>query len=81
MELSCLDKYFIEYKKVFDSLDHETMCKLMRYYGIPGKFISIIKTTYKGMTCGVIYEEKTIDQLDVQTGVRQGSICHHFCSW
>lgn len=26
----------------------------MRHYGIPEQFISIIKTTYKGMTCRVV---------------------------
>ena len=28
----------------------ETMLKLMRHYGIPENFMSIIKTNFKGMT-------------------------------
>ena len=43
----------------------------MRHYGIPEKFISIIKTTYKGMTCRVLHERKTTDQFGVKTDVRQ----------
>ena len=41
---------FIDFEKAFDSLDRETIKKLMRHYGIPEKFISIIKTTYKSST-------------------------------
>jgi len=34
---------FVDYEKAFDSLDRNALWCLMRHYGIPGKFIRIIK--------------------------------------
>lgn len=36
---------FIDFDKAFDSVDHETLWKLLAHYGFPQKFISIIKST------------------------------------
>ena len=36
---------FIDFIKAFDSLDRDSLWKLMRHYGIPEKFIAIIKNT------------------------------------
>ncbi|KAL0165193.1 hypothetical protein M9458_040946 [Cirrhinus mrigala] len=35
---------FIDYEKAFDSVDRQTLWKLLRHYGVPKKFISLIKT-------------------------------------
>ena len=69
---------FTDFEKAFDSLDHETMWKLMRYYGILEKLISIIKITYKGMNCRVLHEGKTTNQFEVKTGMKQGCILSLF---
>ena len=37
---------FIDYEKAFDSVDRETMWKLLRHYGVPKKIISIILCTH-----------------------------------
>ena len=50
----------------------------MRHYGIPEKFILIIKTTYMGITCRVLHEGTTTDQFEVKTGLRQGCILSPF---
>ena len=34
---------FIDYEKAFDSVDRETLWKLLRHYGIPEKITSLIK--------------------------------------
>ena len=34
---------FIDYEKAFDSVDRETMLKLLRHYGVPKKIISLIR--------------------------------------
>ena len=65
--VTCLH-YFIDFEKTFDSLDRETTCKLMRHYGMPEKFISIIKTAYKRITCRILHEGKITYQFEVKTG-------------
>ena len=37
---------FIDYEKAFDSVDRETMWKLLRHYEVPKKIISLTKCTY-----------------------------------
>ena len=50
--------------------DHEALWKIMRYYGIPNKYISIVKATYKG--------REATEKYQVLTGVRQGCILSPF---
>lgn len=69
---------FRDVEKAFDSLDREAMWHLMRHYGIPQKFISVIKSTYNGMTCRVLHAENTTDKFDVKTCVREGCILSPF---
>ena len=38
---------FINYEKAFDSVDRETMWKLLRHYGVPEKIISLIRCTFQ----------------------------------
>ena len=35
---------FVDYEKAFDSLDRETLWKILRYYGVPAKLVNMIKT-------------------------------------
>ncbi|GFS19440.1 endonuclease-reverse transcriptase [Elysia marginata] len=35
---------FIDYEKAYDSLDRQTLRKLMRHYGIPQKLVNIVKS-------------------------------------
>ena len=42
---------FIDYEKAFDSVDRETMGKLLRHYGVPEKIISLIRCTFQDMSC------------------------------
>ena len=36
---------FVDYEKAFDSLDRDTLWKLLRHYGIPEKIITLIRNT------------------------------------
>ena len=38
---------FVDYQKAFDSLDRPFLWKLLAHYGIPQKFINIIKNSMK----------------------------------
>ena len=50
----------------------------MRHYGIPEKFIAIIKNTYEGMSFKVLREGTLTDKIKVKTGVRQGCLLSPF---
>ena len=69
---------FIDLVKAFDSLDRDSLWKLIRHYGIPEKFIAIIKNTYEGMSCKVLHEGTLTDKIKVKTGVRQGCLLSPF---
>ncbi len=65
---------FIDYEKAFDSVDRETLWKLLRHYGIPKKIVNLIKNSYEGMSCRVIHGGQLTDSFQVRTGVRQGCL-------
>ena len=44
---------FIDYQKAFDSVDRETMWKLLRHRGVPKKIISLIRCSFQNMSSGL----------------------------
>jgi hypothetical protein len=51
----------------------------MRHYGIPEKFIAIIRNTYTGMQNKVVHEGQLTEAFDIVNGVMQGSLsCHPY---
>ena len=69
---------FVEYEKAFDSLDRETLWKLLRHYGVPKKFINLIRNSYEGFSCRVVHEGQLTEKFEVKTGVRQGCLLSPF---
>ena len=63
---------FIDYEKAFDSVDRETIWKLLRHYGVPEKIISLIQYTFQGMSCRNAHAGQLSKSFGVRTGVRQG---------
>jgi trehalose-6-phosphate synthase len=47
---------FVDFEKTFDNLDREVLWNLMAHYGIPQKFINIIRNSYNNMQCRVIHD-------------------------
>ena len=45
---------FVDYEKAFDSVDRETLCKIMESYGIPPKLVRIVMAIYAGKQCAVV---------------------------
>ena len=74
---SSLYTVFVDFTKAFDSLDREVLCQLMRHYGIPEKFIAIIRNTYTGMQSKAIHEGQLTEAFDIATGVRQSHLLSH----
>jgi hypothetical protein len=50
----------------------------MAHYGIPQKFINIIRNSYNNMQCRIIHEGKLTESFDVKTGVKQGCLLSPF---
>ena len=69
---------FIDYEKAFDSVDRASLWRLLRHYGVPEKITSIIKNSYEGLNCRVIYRGQPTEAFQVQTGVRQGCLLSPF---
>ena len=69
---------FIDYEKAFDSVDRETLWKLLRHYGVPKKIISLIRCTFQDMSCKIAHAGQLSDSFEVKTGVRQGCLLSPF---
>ncbi|KAK2176630.1 hypothetical protein NP493_650g00027 [Ridgeia piscesae] len=69
---------FVDYEKAFDSLDRDTLWKLLQHYGIPDKLISLIRNSYEDMACRVVHAGQLTDSFVVKTGVRQGCLLSAF---
>ena len=65
---------FIDYEKAFDSVDRETIWKLLRHCGVPEKIISLIRCTYQDMSCRIVHA----CQLSRSIEVRQGCLLSPF---
>ena len=69
---------FINYEEAFDSVDRQTLWKLLRHYGVPVKIVSLIQYIYQDMGCRVVHAGQTSEQFQVKTGVRQGCLLSPF---
>ena len=65
---------FVDFKKAFDSLDRVTLWKLLRYHGLPNKFVNIIRNMYDGFSGQVICKGKLSAGFSIKTGVCQGCL-------
>ena len=63
--------HFIDFRKAFDSIHRDNMWKIMTYYGIPEKYVRLLKEMYNGTKCCVRLEQGTTNSFEVETGVRQ----------
>ena len=65
---------FIDFQKAFDSIDRETIWKLLQHYGIPPIYVNLIKQLYQEATCQIIHNGKLTEAFEMKTGVRQGCL-------
>ena len=52
---------FIDIKAAFDSIQRDSLWKLVESYGLPRKLITIMKNTYDGSTCCIKVDGEIID--------------------
>ncbi|KAK3780057.1 hypothetical protein RRG08_061825 [Elysia crispata] len=60
---------FIDFEKAFDSIDRDTLWKLLRHYGIPPKIVTLIQKMCDGTSCKVLHEGRLTDSFQIKTGV------------
>ena len=65
---------FIDFKAAFDSIQRDSLWKIVESYGLRRKLINIMKNTYDGSTCCVKVNDEMTDWFEVTTGVRQGCV-------
>ena len=65
---------FIDFSKAFDSIDRECLWKILGFYGIPKKIISIIKEMYNGSSAQVLVNGELTGKFEIKTGVKQGCV-------
>ena len=75
---SSLHVNFVDYEKAFDSLDRETLWKIVRHYRVPMKLVNMIKNSYEGMSCRVIHDGQLTNNFEIRIGVRQGLLLSPF---
>jgi len=54
----------IDFKKAFDSIDRESLWKILELYGIPAKYINIFKALYKNSSCCARTREGNTDMFN-----------------
>ena len=69
---------FVDFEKAFDSVDRDTLWKLLRHYGVPVKIVNIIRSSYEGLSCRVIHRGQPTEAFNMRTGVRQGCLLSPF---
>ena len=77
----CLDRKgqklyvaFIDFKKAFDSVNHEKLLDIAFKEGIRGKFFCALKVMYESLVSCVRVNNEFSDMFDCPVGVRQGCV-------
>src|SRR6218665_929203 len=66
---------FIDFKKAFDNVHRQSLCKIIKSYEIPQRIIDIIQNFYDGSRCAVVGHGGEVGEwFQLITGVRQGCV-------
>ena len=65
---------FIDYTKVFDSVDHNKLWKILQEMGIPDHLTCLLRNLYAGQEATVRTGHGTTDCFQIRKGVHQGCI-------
>ena len=69
---------FVDYEKAFDSIDRETLWKIMKAYGIQDKFIALVKAFYRNSRAAVLHGDGMSEWFEIKSGVKQGCVMSGF---
>jgi len=62
----------IDFKKAFDSVSHEYILEILKFFNYSDYMIKIVRTTMKKKIAGIITESGVIDFFEILCGVAQG---------
>ena len=65
-------------RRLSTRLDRESLWKLLCHFGVPMKFVNLIRNSYEGLSCRVVHEGQLTEKFEVKTGVRQGCLLSPF---
>lgn len=63
---------FIDFKKAYDSIDRNTLIRILKDLGLDNKTRTIIRQTLTNTTSKVKFRGEISDAFEIKTGVRQG---------
>ena len=63
---------FVDFRKAFDSVNHEVMWRILKARGVHPKLLALIKDLYSGSRARVTAHGTESGWFDIRTGVRQG---------
>ena len=69
---------FVDFKKVFDSINRSVMFPVLRHYGIQKAVVSAIQVLYTNSSSAVMVDGGISESFDVTTGVLQGDVLAPF---
>ena len=62
---------FIDFKRAFDSINHQTMFNILKAYGVPPRMLDAIKLCYQNLKAKVISLDGDTDILKIYAWVMQ----------
>lgn len=65
---------FWDLEKAFDSICRETLRKILAKYGVPSRFIAIIRVLHDNTSGEVIFRGTRFPPFPIKTGVKQGDV-------
>jgi len=65
---------FVDFRKVFDSVISEKLRAVMQGYGIPSKYVNIIRDLYDQSLRNILEGRRTSDWFEVRSGVKQDCV-------
>ena len=65
---------FVDLTKAFDTVSRAGLWKIMTKYGIPDKFLALVRSFHEGMQASVSIDGDFSDPFEVTNGVKQGCV-------
>ena len=62
------------FSRAFDNIHRPSKWSLLKLYGIPDKFVALIKSLFKNSESCVRVEQEQTDCYEITPGVRQGDV-------
>jgi len=65
---------FVDLRKAYDSVDRETLWKVLQHYGIDGDLLDMIKLLYKNTRTAIRVGDGRTEEFSLKAGVKQGCV-------